>query len=225
MSNDGKMEKSFVSFKAAHPEWMPADPSGSLYLSRIADLSARRASDDLTPRPNDRTREYERALHESQTAAVRRRAVGVGFGTTSTMLGQSTGTMYHSGMAQSVSLGDSDGSVAVGNLPPLAQPPPPSSSSSAGAGVPVTLASGVSGSGSGSGIGGLGGDSQGEVRSALGESYVDGARRHPRGSVSARSSMQEEEDEDGLGEEGGVLGLLAQIYSGTSGGGARGVLS
>ena len=27
MSNDGKMEKSFVSFKAAHPEWMPADPS------------------------------------------------------------------------------------------------------------------------------------------------------------------------------------------------------
>jgi autophagy-related protein 9 len=223
MSNDGKMEKSFVSFKAAHPEWMPADPSGSLYLSRIADLSARRASDDQTPRPTTtvtgRTREYELALHESQTAAVRRRGVGVGFGTTSTMLGQSTGTMYHSGMAQSVSLGDSDGSVAIANLQPSAQPQPPSSSSSAGASVPV--ASGVSSSGSGE----LGGDSQGEVRSALGESYVDGARRHPRGGVSARSSMQEEEDEEGLGEDGGVLGLLAQIYSGTSGGGARGVLS
>jgi autophagy-related protein 9 len=233
MSNDGKMEKSFVSFKAAHPEWMPADPSGSLYLSRIADLSARRASDDQTPRPNvstakDRTREYERALHESQTAAVRRRAVGVGFGTTSTMLGQSTGTMYHSGMAQSVSLGDSDGSVAFGNLPPLAHPPlppPPPSSSSAGAGAPVASGVSSSSSGSGSGIGELGGDSQGEVRSALGGSYVDGARRHPRGGVSARSSMQEEEDEDALGEEGGVLGLLAQIYSGTSGAGARGVLS
>jgi autophagy-related protein 9 len=230
MSNDGKMEKSFVSFKAAHPEWMPADPSGSLYLSRIADLSARRASDDQTPRPNvsDHTLEYERALHESQTAAVRRRGVGVGvgFGTTSAMLGQSTGTVYHSGMAQSVSLGDSDGSVAVGNFQPLAQPPPPSSSSSAGAGVPA--ASGVSSSGSGSGIGeiGIGADSQGEVRSALGESYVDGARRHPRGGVSARS-MQEEEDEEGLGTDGGVLGLLAQIYNGTSGGGggARGVLS
>ena len=227
MSNDGKMEKSFVSFKAAHPDWMPADPSGSLYLSRIADLSARRASDDQTPRPNvtlspsttatGRAREYERALHESQTAAVRRRAVG--FGTTSTMLGQSTGTVYHSGMAQSVSLGDSDGSVAVGNLQPLAQPPP-SSSSLVGTGVPV-----VSGSGSGSGIGELGADSQGEVRSALGESYVDGARRHPRGGVSARSSMQEEEDEDGVGEDGGVLGLLTQIYNGTSGGGGRGVLS
>ena len=227
MSNDGKMEKSFVSFKAAHPEWMPADPSGSLYLSRIADLSARRASDDQTPRPNvspvpattgtDRAREYERALHESQTAAVRRRGVGVGFGTTSTMLGQSTGTVYHSGMAQSVSLGDSDGSVAVTNLQRPAHPPP-SSSSSAGAGMHA--ASGVSSS---SGELGLGADSQGEVRSALGESYVDGARRHPQG-VGARS-MQEEEGEDGLGADGGVLGLLAQIYSGTSGGGARGVLS
>jgi autophagy-related protein 9 len=221
MSNDGKMEKSFVSFKAAHPEWMPADPSGSLYLSRIADLSARRASDDQTPRPNvnlspttsttaavtDRAGEYERALHESQTAAVRRRVVGVGvgFGTTSTMLGQSTGTVYHSGMAQSVSLGDSDGSVAIANL----QPPAP---------VP----SGVSGSGSGE----IGADSQGEVRSALGESYVDGARRHPRGGggVGARS-MREEEEEEGLGADGGVIGLLAQIYSGTSGGGARGMLS
>ena len=229
MSNDGKMEKSFVSFKAAHPEWMPADPSGSLYLSRIADLSARRGSDDQTPRPNvDRTREYERALHESQTAAVRRRGVGVGvgFGTTSTMLGQSTGTVYQSGMAQSISLGDSDGSVALANLQPTAQPlPPPTSSSSAGAGG-VPVASGVSSSDSGSGIRDIGADSQGEVRSALGESYVDGARRHPRGGVSARS-MQEEEDEDGLGADGGVLGLLAQIYNGTSGGGggARGVLS
>jgi len=139
------------------------------------------------------------------------------------MLGQSTGTVYHSGMAQSVSLGDSDGSVALANLqPPL---PPSSSSSAAGTGVPIAVASGVSSSGSGEL--GLGADSQGEVRSALGESYVDGARRHPRGGGVGSRSMQEEEDEDGLGTDGGVLGLLAQIYSGTSGGGggARGVLS
>ena len=235
MSNDGKMEKSFVSFKAAHPEWMPADPSGSLYLSRIADLSARRASDDQTPRPNvtGRTREYELALHESQTAAVRRRGVGVGvgFGTTSAILGQSTGTVYQSGMAQSVSLGDSDGSVAVANFqPPAPAPVPASSSSSSSAGavdVVPRIASGVSSSGSGSGFGEIGADSQGEVRSALGESYVDGARRHPRGGGVSARSMQEEEDEDGLGADGGVLGLLAQIYNGTSGGGgaARGVLS
>jgi autophagy-related protein 9 len=90
MSNDGKMEKSFVSFKAAHPEWTPADPTGSLYLSRIADLSARRHADDHTPRPSaaapvGRTREYERALHESQSAAVRR-AAAVGQGSASRRL-------------------------------------------------------------------------------------------------------------------------------------------
>ena len=39
-SKEGKMEKSFLNFKAAHPDWTPADPSGSLYLSRIADFAA-----------------------------------------------------------------------------------------------------------------------------------------------------------------------------------------
>lgn len=206
MSNDGKMEKSFVSFKAAHPEWTPADPTGSLYLSRIADLSARRHADDHTPRPSaDRTREYERALHESQSAAVRRRHVGgsvFGAAAASTMLGQST-SMFQSGMvAQSVALGDSDGSVALAQL----QPPPTQQ-------VQTTTIQ--------SGSGELAVDSEGDVRSALGESYVDGARRHARGGVGR--SMQEEEEE--LGADGGVLGLLAQIYNGTAGGGAsRGVL-
>ena len=212
MSNDGKMEKSFVSFKAAHPEWTPADPTGSLYLSRIADLSARRHADDHTPRPSaDRTREYERALHESQSAAVRRRGGGgggvggSGFGAgaaASTMLGQST-SVFQSGMvvAQSVALGDSDGSIAL-------QPP---------AQVQPTTIRIQSGSGE------LAVDSEGDVRSALGESYVDGARRHARGGVGR--SMREEEEEE-LGADGGVLGLLAQIYNGTAGGGgaSRGVL-
>jgi len=225
MSNDGKMEKSFVSFKAAHPEWIPTDPTGSLYLSRIADLSARRTTDDHTPRPpgiavagptTGREWEYERALHESQTAAVRRRvgAIGgsFGFGATSAMLGQSTGTMYQSGMAQSVALGDSDGSVAL--TTPQQQHPLPSSSSAKKA-PPIPIPSGS---------GELVADSEGGVRSALGESYVDGARRHPRVTGVGRS-IQEEEEEEVLGADGGVLGLLAQIYTGTAGGGARGVLS
>ncbi|TFY79404.1 hypothetical protein EWM64_g4608 [Hericium alpestre] len=42
MSKEGKMEKSFLNFKAAHPDWMPSDPSGSLYLSRMADFSSAR---------------------------------------------------------------------------------------------------------------------------------------------------------------------------------------
>jgi autophagy-related protein 9 len=230
MSNDGKMEKSFVSFKAAHPEWMPTDPTGSLYLSRIADLSARRTADDHTPRPPsiavagrtaDRGWEYERALHESQTAAVRRRVgaigAGLGFGATSTMLGQSTGTVYQSGMAQSVALGDSDGSVAL-TTPQQQQNPPSSSSATSSSAKNATLMPIPSGSGE------LVADSEGDVRSALGGSYVDGARRHPRITGIGRS-IQEEEEEEGLGADGGVLGLLAQIYTGTAGGGARGVLS
>lgn len=75
-----------------------------------------------------------------------------------------------------------------------------------------------------SGSGELVADSEGDVRSGLGEPYVDGARRHPR-VTSVGRSMQEEEEEEGLGADGGVLGLLAQIYTGTAGGGARGVLS
>jgi autophagy-related protein 9 len=245
MSNDGKMEKSFVSFKAAHPEWMPADPSGSLYLERIAELSARRAADNQTPRappPNvsipttDRTWEYERALHESQTAAVRRQqragvgggSSGLGFGTTSTtMLAHSTGTVYHSGMAQSVALGDSDGSIALAALqqpsstsPEQQQHPHPTRTRAALSSSPTAAADTMMNSNA-SGGEEFAVDSEGEMRSALGESYVDGARRHGRG-VGTRS-MQEEEEE--VGADGGVLGLLAQIYSGTAGAGARGVLS
>jgi autophagy-related protein 9 len=39
ISNEGKMEKSFLNFKAANPDWNPTDASGSLYLSRMADLA------------------------------------------------------------------------------------------------------------------------------------------------------------------------------------------
>ncbi|KZS88344.1 APG9-domain-containing protein [Sistotremastrum niveocremeum HHB9708] len=40
-SKEGKMEKSFLNFKAMNPDWVPNDPSGSLYLSKLADFSAR----------------------------------------------------------------------------------------------------------------------------------------------------------------------------------------
>ena len=121
------------------------------------------------------------------------------------MLGQSTtmaATVYQSGMAQSVALGDSDGSIAHAQL----QAPPQAGGQQS---IPT-------------GSGELAMDSEGDVRSALGESYVDGAQRHARGGTSR--SMQEEEEEDGLGPDGGVLGLLTQIYNGTTGGGPRGVL-
>ncbi|KAI0065542.1 APG9-domain-containing protein [Artomyces pyxidatus] len=204
MSNEGKMEKSILSFKAAHPDWTPSDPTGSLYLSRMADYT-RRYTHPPPPVPEEqadggeqqlaaRAQEYERALHESQSAAVARRR----FGASSMMLGQqpmaaSTGSgIFQSAMARTAVLGDSDGSIA----PPV-----------------LREGSGELGDepdGSGTMIGGGG-------ARALGGSYVDGVvrggQRKARGSgFRGGLSMQEEEEEEA--EDGGVLGLLAQIYSG-----------
>ncbi|CAJ0875714.1 4253_t:CDS:10 [Entrophospora sp. SA101] len=39
VSKDGKMEKSFLNFKANHPDWEPTDPTGSLFLSKMADFN------------------------------------------------------------------------------------------------------------------------------------------------------------------------------------------
>ena len=102
ISYDGKLEMSSVLFKVVHPEWTLIHPTGLLYLSHIVDISARCAADGHTPRhpgitivgpTTDREWEYDRALHESQTAAVRRLAVPSGWasdlGAMSTMLGRS----------------------------------------------------------------------------------------------------------------------------------------
>ncbi|RKP23906.1 autophagy protein Apg9-domain-containing protein [Syncephalis pseudoplumigaleata] len=35
ISKEGKMEKSFINFKANHPDWEPEDMAGSLYLTRL----------------------------------------------------------------------------------------------------------------------------------------------------------------------------------------------
>ncbi|CEP18256.1 hypothetical protein [Parasitella parasitica] len=42
LSNQGKMEKSFLNFKANNPRWEPRDMAGSMYLSRLADMKQRK---------------------------------------------------------------------------------------------------------------------------------------------------------------------------------------
>jgi autophagy-related protein 9 len=37
-SNENKMEKSFLHFKATHPDWQPSDPAGSMFLDRLTNL-------------------------------------------------------------------------------------------------------------------------------------------------------------------------------------------
>ena len=195
ISKEGKMEKSFLNFKAAHPEWTPRDPSGSLYLSRMADLNTglgmnrrrlfRRSADfsgadSTVERPVDlheKAGEYDRALKHSQSA--RRRPTSsvmqsrIGTGPASSSIFQSGVGL---GVAQTAILEDSQASTAAEHRVQESTIPEEDLAADGGVG------------------------------SMLGESYVDG--RRPKG-PSVAQSQQEEDDEL---EDGGVLGLLAQIY-------------
>jgi autophagy-related protein 9 len=212
MSKEGKMEQSFLNFTAAHPEWVPSDPSGSLYLSRMADFGTRRRAAPRRSHPGPptspskvpeqsasttdeqlaaRAREYERALAESQMAAVTRRRGALG--ASSMFVGQQppgemqASGMFQSALAQTAVLGDSGGTL-------------PHASVGASEIASEDRAA------------------DGGIASGLEGSYVDGTARRSRGAAPGQS-MQEEEDELA---DGGVLGLLAQIYSGPGEGRATG---
>lgn len=199
LSREGKMEKSFLNFKAANPDWNPSDPTGSLYLSRIADISARQRAlatsrtglentvllNDGKKDLSERAQEYDRALRQSQHVAFRRRHVGGGSmlaggggvaGSTpwqSAMAASSLGGQGI-GMAQTAVLGDSQGSIPA--LPSIQDE---------------------------------GHAVDGGVDSALGDSYVDGNTNEAKPYESQQEGINEEEEL----EDGGVLGLLAQIYA------------
>ena len=197
------MEKSFLNFKAAHPDWTPNDPSGSLYLSRMADLTsaglarrkmARRSGDfgmestimhsGKADGSTDRSAEHDRTLLQGQIARRRGSVLMQSrlgpMGSPSSIFQSNIGL----GMAQTAVLGDSAGSQ-------LGPPPNTKSTLQASAIPEEDLAD------------------DGGVTSALGESYVDGRPKGP-----AISQSQQEEDE--VLEDGGVLALLAQIYGTTA---------
>ncbi|KAH0583667.1 hypothetical protein H2248_009280 [Termitomyces sp. 'cryptogamus'] len=185
-SNQGKMEKSFLNFKAANPDWTPT-PSGSLYLTRMADYGATHAMYPYGRRRHggagglegavhsqhvgvaegalaDKAQEYDRALRQSQLAAVARRRGSV--------LGVSgEESVFDERTAQTAVLGDSHGSVRV-DVHVEGESVAPSEE--------IELDDGLGG-----------------------ESYADGAKR-------TRAFGEGEEEEDV--RDGGVLGLLAQIY-------------
>ncbi|KAK2466827.1 hypothetical protein APHAL10511_001085 [Amanita phalloides] len=220
VSNDGKMEKSFLTFKAANPNWNPSDPSGSLYLSRMADYSAthrayphrRRQSAaipgsimDTSIPPGvqisidksenslaDKAQEYDRALRQSQTAAVSRKRAGGALAMSS--INPSASSIFGGpSMAQTAVLGDSQGNIG-GQEPSSVSTPKPIAEMEDN--IPLTdLAI------------------DGEVGSGLGESYVDGAKR-------SRHLEEVQENEESI-EDVGILGLLAQIYSKRDGGPAK----
>lgn len=184
LSNEGKMEKSFLHFKATNPDWNPSDPTGSVYLSRMADLhpaasATRRKQGDKAEVLADHAQEYDYALRRSQMLG-RRRMHGSFLGT-SMLAGPSASSIFVGGgmsMAQTAVLGDSQGSVA---------PPPVKRPNVSDTIVEEDLAA------------------DGGLVSGLGESYVDGGKK------SRPDDTPEEDEGEGL-EDRGVLGLLAQIY-------------
>ncbi|KDR81708.1 hypothetical protein GALMADRAFT_239851 [Galerina marginata CBS 339.88] len=241
VSNEGKMEKSFLNFKAANPDWNPADPSGSLYLSRMADLnshfqyphyrrrfgpsSANINRDDVSGSGAgttvhfaneggssqtesmymDKAQEYDQALRQSRlAAAVRRRGPGGGSvaGLSNLLAASAAGP---SASTYTIGAGAGAGAASVFGAVDLAAAPSVVLGDSQGSVQLHGASSGVSkGKGASGGPGMLSGDMAGDsgVGSGLGESYVDGGKRF--------GGRMEEEEEDM--EDGGILGLMAQIY-------------
>lgn len=144
-----------------------------------------------------RAQEYDQALRQSRmAAAVRKRSGGAA---SASVMGMST--LLGASAATAAAAGPSGGGVAasVFGAGELAAAPSVVLGDSQGS---VQLGASKS---RGSGILPEEVAADGGVGSGLGESYVDGARR------SGAGGGGEEEEEEGM-EDGGVLGLLAQIY-------------
>lgn len=189
---------------------MPTDPTSSLYLSRMADYSAahphglgRRRSYRRTSEvglggmdsaihqrmdPAEKAVEYDKALRLSRLRGG------------ASMLGQSrypggvpsSSSLFQSGfgagaMAQTAVLGDSHGSTFS-----VPQHPQQQQTGIQQSVIPEEDLM-----------------ADGGVGSMLGESYVDG--RRPGAGVLPEVGQSQREEDEAL-EDGGVLGLLAQIY-------------
>lgn len=142
---------------------------------------------DLT----ERSREYDQALRTSQMVRSRfqasaRNAEDV---QQSVMVGME--------LAQTAILGDSEGTTTL-----------PSKDKEEPGFDPRPFE--AKDKGKATAVGGNGEEGLGEAISGLGESYVDGAARRPK-LLGQSQTQQQEEDEEFLAD-GGVLGLLAQIY-------------
>lgn len=200
---------------------MPADPSGSLYLSRIADFSAAHpvglGRRRLLRRPSDgggggggrpafgqdssgtlnTTAQVDPTLRQSQVQGVRRRGSALmqstrGFG--AGQLGMTSiagGDTGVSTIFQSAAGMDMARTAVLGDSQGSVMP----GAAGAGAGAASVIPEEE-----------LAAD--GGVGSMLGESYVDG-RRPGAGLAGPTQSQLDAEEEL---EDGGVLGLLAQIY-------------
>ena len=181
--------------------WQPESPS-----RRHGTVAERRLA--------ERAQEYDRALKQSQNAALRRRGVGMHLSTNAAATAGGTRVeglpeAVHSPVSHTTAKPeDMKVDILVGtagdsniNPFPLEETVQPSSDRQ-GSGISTSVASDIHRSDDLS--------RAGEVRSELGESYVDGKVQRGRPSVLPPSGPREE-GVDAI-EDGGMLGLLAQIY-------------
>jgi len=191
LSKEGKMEKSFLNFKAANPDWNPRDPTGSVYLDRLAQIHPTHHP-TYGPGPSAFTRRHNRL--GGMTSDYRHSAI---LGSTITGAGRSITPLpnvlsaltkeqrnaelaktYEAALQKSVAM---KGKTRTDGATPHAQ------TSSEGAARPE------------------------EVQSELGDSYIDGGTAH-----APRSGLDDERNIDELEADelanGGVMGLLTQIY-------------
>lgn len=211
-SKDGKMEKSFLAFKAAHPEWTPMDPTGSMYLERLREMhqdmsgpqgpskqsrqgtllghpsgvsiGPRMATSILPGRPTqaERSELYDRALAQSMANARARRGIGNSLQMTTNPSASKKNASSHHQVAQQRQDVHTTDDVADDDRA-----------------------------------------DDGGIGSELGDSYVDdvktrggriiiGTSNYRQGTAEVDGIKEEEELEAEELANGGVLGLLAQIY-------------
>jgi autophagy-related protein 9 len=200
-SKDGKMEKSFLAFKAAHPEWAPTDATGSLYLERLREMHQ-----DLSHTP------------EHDTGGISRRATAPAFGVGSTMLARSTlaerSEMYEKALAQSMA----NARARRGAAGSLQMTAGPSNMARRQGSLPQHTQLGQTRELTADAVVQDDRAEDGGIGSELGDSYVDDVRTRGGRIIldpQVRDRRPHEEEDELEAEElanGGVLGLLAQIY-------------
>ncbi|KAG8994151.1 autophagy protein atg9 [Tulasnella sp. JGI-2019a] len=217
MSREGKMEKSFLNFKAANPQWNPTDPSGSVYLDRIADIHQQRdpmghAQALVSARLRQQRSRSGRALYSQSSAGYilgpkpfvhpndTSQSQVPGMSLHEARLAEKAAT-YERALQRSVSASLAR-KRSIGAQHGVGESVTAAGRFKEGAGMSVTSEQGDDMQSLDAGpIAG------GEIESELGDSYVHGVRtRGPR-----EEDYLEEGDEELDG--GGVMGLLTQIYS------------
>ncbi|KAG8876541.1 autophagy protein atg9 [Tulasnella sp. 331] len=219
MSREGKMEKSFLNFKAANPEWNPIDPSGSVYLNRLADIYQQRdtsahAQALITARLRQQRSRSGRALYGQPSAGYlsgpkpfvhpndtpHSQAPGSGMSLHEARLAEKAAT-YERALQRSISASLAR-KRSTGAQPGASEPVAVERTTSFQEGPGMSVMS-EQGDDMQSQDGGH--PPGAEIQSELGDSYVHGVRT--RG-LREEDYLEEEEELDG----GGVIGLLTQIY-------------